>query len=513
MTRIATVGRRSALTALALVVLIAPGVVLADANPAPSVSSSAACGPDDRPEPGLQGQLPLAERLNGEAADGYWCNLERIGGYETFTHASFDTFRECAYIPDNISTNVGAGVVVLDVSDPRNPVRTDYLTARAMRSVGESMRVNQARGLLVASYFSWAGTPNPNYSSDGVPEDPDLLRALAVYDVSQDCRHPELLADVIMPNAYGHEGCFQPDGMVYYMSGGSLTPIDLSDPTRPRELRAPLRPSDPMPVLFHGCSISDDGTRGYFSDGQNSQMYIMDTSQVQARIPGAELPILGRFRTPSELQQSMVPVTYDGKPHVVLFTEAKSPSKVCVPGQASYGYTRIVDVSMPESPVEVSKLQTEVMQPENCRHVIGDATIQTRGIDRGDPVVIGVSIVFFGGYDPHFCTPDRLRAPTLLACGQTGSGLRVWDIRDPGTPVEIAYYNTGTNSPTDPTVDWAWARPVIRRDLGQIWWTTINGGFHVARFRPGVWSFEDADPCPDGYDYFAAQYDLSYACT
>jgi len=32
---------------------------------------------------------------------------------------------------------------VLDVSDPRHPVKTDYITARATRNAGESLRVNR----------------------------------------------------------------------------------------------------------------------------------------------------------------------------------------------------------------------------------------------------------------------------------------------------------------------------------------------------------------------------------
>jgi hypothetical protein len=68
-------------------------------------------------------------------------------------------------------------------------------------------------------------------------------------------------------------------------------------------------------------------------------------------------------------------------------------------------------------------------------------------------------------------------------------------------------------SETEPTLDWAQARPVIRRDLGQIWWSTWFGGFHVAKFREGVWPFAGDEACPPGYDYFRAQYDLVYqAC-
>ena len=54
------------------------------------------------------------------------------------------------------------------------------------------------------------------------------------------------------------------------------------------------------------------------------------------------------------------------------------------------------------------------------------------------------------------------------------------------------------------------ARPVIRSDLGQIWFPDIAKGFHVVQFREGVWPFAGQDPCPHE-DYYLAQYDLGYA--
>jgi hypothetical protein len=116
-------------------------------------------------------------------------------------------------------------------------------------------------------------------------------------------------------------------------------------------------------------------------------------------------------------------------------------------------------------------------------------------------------------YDDHYCTPDRLHDPTILACAQIMSGLRVYDIRDPLHPREIAYYNPGTVSPSDETVDLAFARPVIRRDLGQIWFATTFRGFQALEFENGLWPYPDSAACPHGHDDFQAQYDPDYeAC-
>jgi hypothetical protein len=53
------------------------------------------------------------------------------------------------------------------------------------------------------------------------------------------------------------------------------------------------------------------------------------------------------------------------------------------------------------------------------------------------------------------------------------------------------------------------ARPVIRSDLGQIWFADIAKGFYTVQFRDGVWPFAGQDPCPHE-DPYLEQYDLGY---
>ena len=483
--------------------------------PQQASGSGPRCAPDDRPEPALQGEVPLTARLNGDAAPGYWCNLELVGHFGKRGMAAFDTFRNCAYYGDNLSIDVDSGVVVLDVSDPRHPIETAHLTARAMHTPGESLRVNQARGLLVADYYTPAPFVTPSIASDGAPDGLNIHRALAVYDVSGDCAHPKLLADVLIPGQTGHEGCFQPDGMIYYMSNYSITPIDLSDPTHPTPLSKPWNLiTDLRPVGFHGCSISEDGTRGYFMDVYNSRMVILDTSQVHARVRGAQPRVVSTFAWPDaplHILQSDVAISYVGRPYVLLWSEARIP-KTCTPGQPTFGYPMIIDVSDATRPIVVGKMRSEVVLPKNCAKVTGEGTIQSRGVAKGGTFNLLVLSPGFG-YDSHYCTPDRLHDPTLVACAQEGSGLRIYDVRNPRAPREIASYNTGTVGRRSPTLDWAVARPVLRRDLGQVWWVTVMDGFHAARFRDGMWPFPGDSTCPPGYDYFRAQYDLAYqAC-
>jgi len=490
---------RASFRTIATAAVVAGFLGSADAQAA----SPAVCGPGDLVETGLQGQLPQADRASGRAADGYTCNLREVGFFASTSFANFDTYENCAYYSDTIGLySAEGGTVVLDVSDPRHPVKTDYLTASSAKNAGESLRINRKRGLLAADRYT--------ISENAKPQEPGSERQFVVYDVKADCRHPKLLADVVMPSAVGHEGCFQPDGMVYYMASTStITPIDISDPTKPKQL------SEPWARGVHGCSTSDDGKRGYFGDIDLGRLLIADTSEVQARKPDAKMTDVAFLYTPGNGgQQATIPITYGDHPYLIDWSEFVDLGHQCVPGDGSesnYGYPIIVDIADEKNPKTVSKMQTEVMLPENCAAVLGDsAFLTTQGLVAGDVFALIGSRVFL--YDSHYCSTDRLHDPTIVACSSFGSGVRVYDIRDPLKPREIAYYNPGSVKTPDGTAFVAnatVARPVIRSDLGQIWFPDIAKGFHVVQFRDGVWPFAGTDPCPH-VDYWLEQYDLGY---
>jgi hypothetical protein len=464
--------------------------------------SPAQCGPNDRPETALQGQVPMADRASGRSAEGYTCNLEEVGFMPSSSFANFDTYENCAYYSDTIGAfNAEGGTVVVDVSDPRKPVQTAYLTERATANAGESLRVHRERGLLVADRY---------YLAQGVSnfDDPEANRSLAVYDISKDCRKPKLLADAVMPSALGHEGCFQADGMVYYMaSTDSITPIDISDPTKPRQL------SEPQPLGIHGCSTSEDGNRAYLADIGTGRLVVADTSEVQARRPNARIKVIGELPTPSNGgQQSTIPIFYAGRPHVFNFAEYAELGRPCASRpdrETNFGYPMIVDIADERRPAVVSKIFNEVTLPENCAAVTADsASFPANGLTKGDIFGLVGSRVFL--YDSHYCSTDRTHDPTIAACASFGSGIRVYDIRNPREPKEIAYFNPGTtDSPAGAVANATVARPVIRSDLGQIWFADIAKGFYTVQFREGVWPFPGQDPCPHE-DPYLEQYDLGY---
>src|SRR5207247_1636489 len=122
------------------------------------------------------------------------------------------------------------GVPVIDVTDATHPTPTAYLTTISMLDPWESLKVNERRQLLAADNGQNGG---------GGPE-------VDIYDVSIDCRNPQLLASVpvgtgadggVVRQVIGHEGSWAPDGLTYY--GGDLRnsqyyAVDTADPTHPK---------------------------------------------------------------------------------------------------------------------------------------------------------------------------------------------------------------------------------------------------------------------------------------
>jgi hypothetical protein len=149
---------------------------------------------------------------------------------------------------------------------------------------------------------------------------------------------------------------------------------------------------------------------------------------------------------------------------------------------------RIIDISDETKPKITSRLMLEVHDPANCSKVIPDIT--------------GLSIFTYGS---HYCSVDNKENATTLACGYFNSGVRIFDIRNPERPREIAYYNppgVATASPgSNHTVgnnwvaggpDWCSAQVHLDAARGTVWTTCQDNGVLVLKFTNGVWPFPES---------------------
>jgi hypothetical protein len=437
-------------------------------------SASGAQGPLGGPTPGIdcapgslpettQGRAPAADVASGRYAKGYTCNVAELshvgktGGYrvERYVDAAG---HECAFwdstllypssVPDQGAD--GPGTYVMDMKDPAKPVITSVLRTGAMSSPHESLRLNQKRGLLAANFAY------PTFQPGFVD----------IYDVSKDCRTPELLTSA-PTGVLGHEGGFTPDGNTYWVAslyGHTLTALDISNPRVP------------TPVFFtddyqpHGVSISDDGKTLYMAEGQfggtsgYKGLTILDVSQVQARVTNPSVPIVSRLTWPNVgTPQNATPFTRGGHPYLLEIDEFGSGANI--------GAGRIIDIKDPKKPFVVSNLRLAVNEPG----AQGDDLEADPGNDQQ-----------FQGYQGHYCSLPSRVDPTVIACTFIMSGLRVFDISNLARPKEIAYHSRPVvpgSVPNQPmrAGSFAMAAPAYDAATGDIWYSDGNSGFYVVR--------------------------------
>jgi hypothetical protein len=445
-------------------------------EPAIVATPRAQCRAGSRPEPSIQGRLPREEVDSARAAPGYWCNISLVGhsgstgGFRVHRYVD-KAGHECAYYDTALLFPTNAfslsaeptGVAVLDMSDPKHPVRTETLVTPAMQTPHESVNISVQRGVLAAVLGNPASNPG----------------GVDVYDISKDCLHPVVKAAAFPASPFGHESGMAPDGLTFYPTSigtGDTTAVDITNPSLPRQVWH-------GGYNTHGMTVSDDGNRGYFATGDG--LVITDLSQVQARQPNPQVREISRLVWSNiTVPQIAIPVTISGHPYILEideYAESADGGGVTSNG-ARVGAARIIDIADETKPRVVSNIRLAVHQPENRAAIAGDYGAQS-------PVQ---------GYAGHYCNVPRRHEPGIVACSMIASGLRVFDIRDPEHPKEIAYFMSppGTISATGgPLIDersnWAMSQPAFAPERGEIWYSDGNSGFYALRMDPAVWPFAE----------------------
>lgn len=443
------------------------------------------CNEASKPETDIQGRVPKRDYESGRAAKGYTCNARKVsryapadpagmqrgsGGFKVFRYVD-DAGHVCAVFdstlmaPTDLPYNVGSsgtGTIVLDISDPKNPTRTANLETPAMQSPHESLYLNKRRGLLAAAWGN-AGT---------APGQVDI------YDLSKDCRSPALQSSLPI-GALGHESGFARDGKTYYVSstgGQTLTAIDVTDPQLPRPITTKVG------VNYHGLRLNRDGTRMYVADigrstpGATTEggLTILDVSSIQNREQDPEFREISRLTwRQMSIPQAADPIKIRGHQYLLEndeFEDFGSGSDQ----PAAVGAARLINIDDERNPFVVSNLRLEVHQRAN-----------RDGPQRNDP---GTSLPV-QGYAGHYCSTPRYRNPGIVACSMIASGLRVFDIRDPYHPKEVAYFNDPTMpSATDPGREGGWAMSAPAYDLKRrlVYYSDGNSGFYAVRLAKKV---------------------------
>jgi uncharacterized protein (TIGR03382 family) len=214
-------------------------------------------------------------------------------------------------------------------------------------------------------------------------------------------------------------------------------------------------------------------------------LVILNVSDIHNRVPNPQVTVVGSVFWPGGANaQQTLPVTFKGKPHLIFTDENggggnSGRTVACNLGLPPHGYPRILDISDETNPKIVSELQLEVNDPANCAAVVNDPNL---GL----------------GYSSHYCGVDSTRDPTILACSFFEAGLRVFDIKDPAQPKEIAYYKPpaqrkkllpGSNlwsATADRMTDGTSTQVRVRADRNEVWFVSQDNGFQIVKFTNGV---------------------------
>jgi hypothetical protein len=405
-----------------------------------SAPTTLGCGAEDTPETGIRGDIPRADQDSGRAAAGYNCGLSLVS--ELGVSGATQGYDHCAYVRTGANS-----IKVIDLKNPTNPVEVMTLTPAGSNGAGgtsETMRVVATR------------------ARPGFPARALLASGSSVYDI-RDCDNPVHKGDIQWPGilpwpaGLSHDIRISLDGTKVYAGIGAVI-ADISDLDHPENwtvanetcrVAANYHPLHQLPALFdlslcelgmqdqapqlsHGPDGNDTGTRLYIGNQgipasvwvELDTLRIVDLTQDPPKVldtaPGPGHSI-DWFRIA------------DGREFILHANEITVPHSSCLPYPRSsnlgFAFEAFITEVTGDKLVRRSTLVVDINKPENCLAKLESGqnpSVAYHSVD--NPYQATFAMVSFGdGFIP----------------GGGVSGLRVFDIRDPSAPKEVAYFNKG----------------------------------------------------------------------
>ena len=462
--------------------------------------SPAWCGWFDTPETGIQGDVPLADQQSGRAQQGYNCGLAVVG-YNNFAGASGSDITgsgHCAYVKST------GGIRVVDVSDPTAPVVVQTLPLTVTSENIHAVTTRDRALLVAAGAPSAAGQPIPAF----------------VWDV-HDCTNPVLLGTVGFPGLSPGNPAVQsqihnieltPDATKIYGSL-PLQVADISNLADPStwtvqgfqcELAAQAEPGflgflfsqarfaldfpECANQLAHEFEFNKAGTRMYIGGQMSGTTATLIDPQHRPWHTELVLRVVDITVWPPQVIGSVEPAsghgvrraTIGGKPFLLTSNENVNPDFRTVNGchadkDLVFGAAQafLTDISDETQPQTVSELGLAINKEANC-----PAQLESR---------VRASIHYAELNDP-----DRTKF-AMVSMGNAGQ--RIFDVRNPSAPKEVAYWNPGmlllpNGSPGFDATSWHPRYITLKVPCGKSSTKKCDASYILLTSRLGFWVLE-----------------------
>lgn len=492
----------------------------------PVVRHDYRCGIHDRPEPGLQGQVPKADQTDGDAKKGYNCGLELVGftplhktanGRDSRpnANANMSWAGRCAYVSGSTAqlfhsplakaptkgTKGGPGIAVVDVHNPAHPRMVRILRMPGGVSTSETINAvtrPDGTGVLVVGEYGndpvsypkpmdiyTYNTRDPNCADLHHVPNPTDPGALATYYWPNNIHNLTITPDgdyvyaTIPPQAIDLRGMWShirsPKAASYIKYVGDLNKVIGGAPVGvgPLDDVVPQQAQPIHPGLAtdnsHEAWATDDKT--LYIGGQQATgdiFTILNVKDWLASDGKKPAKVLGQY---AGRGHSIRSATINGHHYLVHSEESVFGGAYgCVPQEANpfAGPSQpfLTNIDDPAHPKFASEMGLEINEPQNCLTQIQD--------HENDGV--------------HYHDVDSATDTHFVMASMWNAGIRVFDVRNPTQPTEVAYFNPAdVAGPGQPTLlDHVWGHIHYDAQRGELWFASANAGFFVVRLEDQV---------------------------
>jgi hypothetical protein len=363
------------------------------------------------------------------------------------------------------------GFTVMDVADPRNPKPVKFVAAPANTRTHHLQTSGDLMLVACGADIPTIGRYNPSVSyyeqsfAGGIKGKGDFAAGLKIYDISRPAE-PREIAFLQIPGI-GINRLWYVGGRYAYLSvhmdgftDHILVVVDVSEPTKPGIVgrwwipgmwaAGGEKPSWKGRVALHHMLVS--GNYGYaaWRDGGFTLLDVSDPAHIK---------LVSRFNPAPP---------YPGNTHTILPLPGRKMAAVLDEASGfacgkGLSHTWLVDLRNPENPVSISTLPTPADQSW-CRP--------------GEK---------FGPHNLHENRPDAFQSEDILFATYLNAGLRVFDIRNPHAPKEIAsFVPPPPQRILDPRPGNALAPQTCDINVqadGTMFLTDWNAGLHVLQYE------------------------------